>query len=93
MMKRRIIDLVGSDPVLIDKKIKCEAAFPFFRDVKKRACPTRWGCLDAFRNLWEQRDPKLLQMVELFTELLERDRHAALQPAVSCQLPPGAVDR
>jgi DNA invertase Pin-like site-specific DNA recombinase len=73
-IKRQIIQTVVSNPTLIDKKLLCEAAFPFLDRTKSAPHPSQLAVLDAVRTLWEQQDPKYLRMIELFRMLLERDR-------------------
>jgi site-specific DNA recombinase len=72
--KRTIIEIVGSNPILIDRKLLCEAAFPLISNCELSTCPRQLGVLDAIRTLWLDRDPKLLRMVAVFGELLERER-------------------
>lgn len=101
--KRQIIETVGSNPTLIDKKLLCDNAFPFFSGQKMFACPiglsqcdcsrtplqrhskpSRRGTasiakqgreiLNNLQRLWDEQDPKYLNAIRLFTELLERDR-------------------
>jgi hypothetical protein len=71
--KRQIINLVGSNPTLIDKKLICEAALPFLSAINISPCPNGSAVLDDIRTLWEQRDPRLLNMIDLFRKLLARD--------------------
>lgn len=74
LTKRQIVSAVGSNLFLIDKKLRCEAIFPFLDGTKMASRPNRLGVLDSFRNLWYARDPNFLKMIALFTILLERDR-------------------
>lgn len=71
--KRRIIKAVGSNPVLRDKIFRCEAMPPLSAKRKASACPVLCSRLDSIRTLWESRDPKFLEIVQLFKELLARD--------------------
>ncbi len=72
-IKRRIINSVGSNPILVDKKLRCGAILPFIAALKTNLHPIRSAVLDGIRTLWEARDPKFLNTVDLFKELLARD--------------------
>jgi len=82
-IKRRIIEVVGSNLRLTDKKLNCEATFPFFTAPFLATCPTELDGSDdnrtfppyaEIRALWEQRDKRFLDAVELFTELQQKDQ-------------------
>lgn len=79
--KRRILNAVGSNPVLKDKKVLCEAVFPFSVGRDFANFPLRGGFLKAMRNLWEKQDPAYVRMVSLFKELLEYDQKQTITPA------------
>jgi site-specific DNA recombinase len=48
--KRQIIEAVGSNPTLIDKKVLCDAAFPFLGNSKMATCPNQLAVLDGNRT-------------------------------------------
>lgn len=48
--KRQIVEVVGSNPTLIDKKLLCEAAFPFLMDTESASYPRQLADLDAIRT-------------------------------------------
>ena len=73
LTKRNIVDAVGSNSTLFDQKLLCEAAFPFIVNAKITAHSNQLAVLESIRTLWEQRDPKLLKAVDIFTRLLEQD--------------------
>lgn len=90
VIKRQIIEAVGSNLKLIDKKLICEATFPFVVESNLAICPIGLSPLDANRTfdevfdkikaLWEGNDVKFLRAVALFEKLLERDRKEGKQP-------------
>jgi len=79
--KRQIAEVVGSNPILIDRKLICEAAFPFMATSESIPHPNQLAVLDAVRTLWFKQDPRLLRALEVFRELLERDRQQCQRPA------------
>jgi len=85
--KRQIVEALGSNLRVMDKKLLCEATFPFSTDANCAVCPNGLYGLDGnrtfkgepkifkiIRQKWERRDPQLFAGVALFKELLERDR-------------------
>ncbi|HEV2175297.1 MAG TPA: hypothetical protein VGR71_17110, partial [Nitrospira sp.] len=72
----QLAEAISSNPVLLDKKLLCEATFPFLVNVKKAPYPGQRAVLDAVRTLWFNQDQKFLKALELFRELLERDRQS-----------------
>lgn len=76
LAKRHIASAVVSNPILIDKKLKYEAAFPFIEHAHFRAYPGLRAARDDIRTSWLDRDPKFLRALEIFRQLLERDRRA-----------------
>lgn len=87
-VKRRIVEAIGSNFRLTDKKLLCEAAFPFFTPAFLANCPTSRGGWDEFRTfppcvelqtLWQQRDKRLLDAVDLFKQLSQAHRPARPQ--------------
>lgn len=76
--KRHIVSAVISNPVLRDRKLLCEAAFPFLFQREIAPCSNGWAGLDDIRTLWYARDPKFLSMLDIFKELLEWDRRGEI---------------
>lgn len=71
--RRLIVETVGSNPTLRDKKVMCEPALPFVLGLKMPNTPSQCGDLDCIKTLWEAGDPKLVKIVKVFRELLKRD--------------------
>ena len=94
-VKRKIVSATASNPTLRDKKLLCEAAFPFQLASKIDACPSQLAGLENIRTLWNARDKKFVEMIETFKELLERDRRGEFGPTPesgsSDQLPRAAA--
>lgn len=72
--KRQVVTAIGSNPLLRDKKLLCEAVFPLVVKTKTAPCPIGLAFLDDIRKRWYERDPKLLHAVAVFRDLLQRDR-------------------
>jgi site-specific DNA recombinase len=76
--KRHIVSEVISNPVLTDRKLICEAAFPFLFLAEMTPGPNGLPGFDDIRTLWYARDPKFLSMLETFKKLLEQDRRGEI---------------
>jgi DNA invertase Pin-like site-specific DNA recombinase len=79
-VKRQIVSATASNPTLRDKKLLCEARFPFSLRSKTHTCPNQLGVLQNIRTLWNAQDKKFLETVDTFRELLERDRRGEFGP-------------
>jgi DNA invertase Pin-like site-specific DNA recombinase len=71
-VKRQILETIGSNPTLKDKKILFEAAFPFIADFETQPRPNQLAVLDGIRTLWNKQDPKFLAILALFRKLKEQ---------------------
>ncbi|MDR3500682.1 MAG: recombinase family protein [Parvibaculum sp.] len=73
VIQRRLLDSVASNLVLTDRKVLYDATFPLPTGSNSAVHPNERAVLSDIRTLWEDRDPKFLKLVDLFTELLVRD--------------------
>ena len=71
--KRDVVDVLGSNPVLHDKKPLIEAAFPLVFETKKVPGPAWRAVMDDIRTRWYERDPKLLRAITVFRGLLDKE--------------------
>jgi site-specific DNA recombinase len=72
-IKRRILQTVGSNPLLTDRKLSIEARKPFRRWSKRPRRPEMCALLDDVRTLWETNREELEQMVAEMRDILEED--------------------
>ncbi len=76
--KRQIIETVGSNLVLKDKKLLCTAVFPFVMKEGIDKCQNLLAVLDDIRTLWEQRNEQFLRAVDIFKHLFEKERQGRI---------------
>ncbi|MDP2331842.1 MAG: recombinase family protein [Reyranella sp.] len=74
LQKRQIAECFSSNPMLIDKELICEAAFPFSTITKNASSRSMLAAMDEFRTRWRGRDKKLLKLIGTCREELEKDK-------------------
>jgi hypothetical protein len=75
--KRFILEIVGSNPTLKDKKLNIEAMKPFRRWGKTSQLPEMWSFVEDVRTLWGMNDPvmrKMVAQIQLLYEQVEPGR-------------------
>jgi site-specific DNA recombinase len=72
--RRLIVETVGTNPTLIDKKVICKATIPFLLGLKTPNTPRQLGDLDCIQTLWEDGDEKLNKIVSVFRKLLKQEK-------------------
>ena len=68
-VKRLIAETVGSNYVLLDKKLSGEAVKPFMLRVEQPIALYRCGYVDDIRTRFEHGDPELLKLIEKVREI------------------------
>jgi site-specific DNA recombinase len=76
--KRLILQTVGSNPVLKDKRVSVEAKNPFRFTVDVTSYPQLRAVRDDVRTLWMNRDPELL---EIFANIQALEIKCGVRPA------------
>lgn len=71
--KRRILSAVSSNLNLTDRIVSFDATFPFSLAPKDGECPNQLGWLDAIRTGWAEQDPRMVNALAIFEELLATD--------------------
>jgi len=79
--KRAIIECVGSNLTLKDKKLSIEAKRPFTSIATARDFPQLCAAVEDIRTLYEQKDPELLKTLERIKELEAIFDHSGQQQA------------
>jgi site-specific DNA recombinase len=59
--KRKLLRIVGSNPMLLDKKLNIQAAKPFSIGEILDQFPNQRGAVEDIRTLWAARDPELVR--------------------------------
>ena len=71
--RRLIVDSLGSNPVLLDKKVSCEATIPWSTGHEMAPRPIELTGLDDIRTRLQDGDPRLLHLVKVCRALQARD--------------------
>ena len=72
--KRQIFESTASNPRLMDKKLLCEARFPFRSHLEIAGHPKQLSVLDDVRTLWNACDEQFMKTIALFRRLIAEDR-------------------
>jgi DNA invertase Pin-like site-specific DNA recombinase len=68
-MRKKIIKILGSDPILLDKKVSIQAAKPFLAFSKNANRSELLAALDNIRTLYEKRDPEFMEALHLIKDV------------------------
>jgi hypothetical protein len=68
-MRKKIIKILGSDPILFDKKVSIQAAKPFLAFSKTANRSELLAALDNIRTLYEKRDPEFMEALHLIKDV------------------------
>jgi len=71
-IRRQIVNAVGSNLILMDKKVTFEARKPFAVLSKSDSFPARRTLRDAISTIVTERDPEVLETVQMIKEIMKR---------------------
>lgn len=80
-IRRRIVKATGSNPALRDRILNIEAKKPFIRLSKNCTRSTLRAALNEIRTLYEDRDPELLETIQLVREITREMEAPSLREA------------